>query len=398
MSEDLFASQLEAPEPKSLIGIVPNALHQRGKSVLAFKEFDLAVVEFDDQGLCHERAQMLRITEKLDALAAADEDAILVIYVHGWKHDARSDDSDLRVFATILDQLAYYEIKQAEQQSPPQTPRRVLGVFAAWRGMSLYDNWLHWLENITFWTRQAAALRVSAGSVRELFGHARNYRRNRRKGGRAILAIAGHSFGGKIVYSALEQSLIEAASTPAGKVAPSFADLVLLINPATGSINYLPIKALVDERSNAAAQLPVFVCATAMNDWATSYAFPVGNLFSIITQSWKGPREKEARWYTIGHNPSLKTAEIVGATTDGKPDYTLLPPAPKDKKTANPFWVLQASPDVIDGHGGITQAPFLKFAADLLFAHSDHSAARQADVALHEEAHDRLDLKGFGLP
>jgi len=99
MSEDVFASHLKAPEPKSLIGIVPNALHQKGESVFAFKGFELAVVEFDDQGLCHERGQMLRIAENLDALAAADEDAILIIYVHGWKHDARSDDSDLRVFA-----------------------------------------------------------------------------------------------------------------------------------------------------------------------------------------------------------------------------------------------------------------------------------------------------------
>jgi hypothetical protein len=279
LSEDVIASHLKAPEPKSLIGIVPNALHQKGESVFAF--------EFDDQGLCHERGQMLRIAENLDALAAADEDAILVIYVHGSKHDARSDDSDLRVFASILDQLAYYEIKQAEQQSPPQTPRRVLGVFAAWRGMS---DWLHWLENITYWTRQAAALRVSAGSVRQLFGRARSCRRNRRTGGRAILAIVGHSFGGKIVYSALEQSLIEAASTPAGKVAPSFADLVLLINPAVGSINYLPIKVVVDERSDA--QLPVIVCAPRGMTWRHATPFRSAIPFRSLLKTGKGRATK----------------------------------------------------------------------------------------------------------
>ncbi len=395
MSKDYFASQLAPLEPKSLIGLVPNEPHQRDKSIFAFTGFDLAVVEFDDQGLCHDREQMRRVADRLDALAAADEDAIIVVYVHGWKHDARSDDSDLKTFAGILAQLAHYEIGQAETQTPPQRPRPVLGIFAAWRGLSFYDDWRHWLENVTFWTRQAAAQRVSAGSARELFGHAHDYRRKRRrKTDRAVLAIVGHSFGGKIVYSALEQSLIEAASTPAGKIAPSFADLVLLINPAIGSINYLPIKALLDERRGAAPQLPVFVCATAKNDLATLCAFPVGNLFSIATQSWKGPPEKEARWYTIGHNPSVKTHDIVGATEDGKPDYELRPPVSKNKKTDNPFWVVQASPEVINRHGGITLTPFLKFAADLLFAHSDHSAARAPNVALHEEAHDLVNPAG----
>ena len=43
--------------------------------------------------------------------------------------------------------------------------------------------------------------------------------------------IVGHSFGGMIVFSALAQSLIEAASAPVGRLTPGFADLVLLVNP-----------------------------------------------------------------------------------------------------------------------------------------------------------------------
>jgi hypothetical protein len=50
-----------------------------------------------------------------------------------------------------------------------------------------------------------------------------------------LLVIVGHSFGGMIVYSALAQSLIEAASTNKPHISTRFADLVLLVNPGLGS-------------------------------------------------------------------------------------------------------------------------------------------------------------------
>jgi hypothetical protein len=82
------------------------------------------------------------------------------------------------------------------------------------------------------------------------------------------------------VYSALAQSLIEATSVPADEVTPRFADLVLLVNPAIERARYLPIYDLAQVRTFAgrsSAQPPVFICATATNDWATGLALPIGN-------------------------------------------------------------------------------------------------------------------------
>jgi alpha-beta hydrolase superfamily lysophospholipase len=146
--------------------------------------------------------------------------------------------------------------------------------------MSLYDRY-GVLENLTFWDRQDAGRRIAVGSVRELFGRFRHYRNRRRDMGSApLLIIVGHSFGGMVVYSALAQSLIEAASTITPHVSTRFADLVLLANPAFEAARYLPIYDLLKERMEAnrvVEQPPVFVCATATNDWATGIAFPIGN-------------------------------------------------------------------------------------------------------------------------
>lgn len=82
------------------------------------------------------------------------------------------------------------------------------------------------------------------------------------------------------MHCALAQSLIEAASVPADEVTPRFADLVLLVNLAIERARYLPIYDLAQVWTFAgriSAQPPVFICATATDDWATRLALPIGN-------------------------------------------------------------------------------------------------------------------------
>ena len=61
--------------------------------------------------------------------------------------------------------------------------------------------------------------------------------------------------------------------------------------------------------------------------------------------------------------PSFRTHALAGPTAD-KP-FVLDPPDAQ----ANPFWVVGAAKEVIDGHGGIWQTPFLQFIASLVFQH-----------------------------
>ena len=212
---------------------------------------------------------------------------------------------------------------------------------------------------------------MSTGSVRELFGRLRHYR-NRRKdaGGAPLVVIVGHSFGGMIVYSALAQSLIEAASGPNGEVAPRFADLVLLVNPAVEAARYLPIYDLAHARTAWKArtvQPPVFICATAKNDWATGWAFPIGNAFSFVTESWRGGQERQAMVNTMGHLPWMQTHRLESRADA----YAISESVPH--ANANPFWVVQAAPSVINGHNGIFMPPFLRFVADQVFRHVQYS-------------------------
>jgi hypothetical protein len=364
--------ELATVKPRRFIGVAPNAAHQAPRGLFARKSHELAIVEFDDQGRCYDRRQMDAVAGRLADLA--ERDVIIVVFVHGWKHDARTDDSNLSAFEDVLDQTVRQE---ADHTAGKGAPRPVLGVFVGWRGLSLYDRF-GILDNVTFWDRQQAGQRVAVGSVRELFGRFRHYRNHRKDaGGAPLVVIAGHSFGGMIVYSALAQSLIEAASTTAAEVTSRFADLVLLVNPAFEAARYLPIYDLVRERMSRKVgndQPPVFVCATAQNDWATGLAFPIGSALSYLTERWRGVQERQAMVNTIGHLPWLKTHDLAGDDSDFGFKLTNVGQA----GSRNPFWVVQATPTVINGHNDIFLAPFLKFVACLVFRHVEYSRSGSA--------------------
>jgi hypothetical protein len=355
-------------EPQKLAGTMPNAQHQTFHGFMTGAPYELAIVEFDDQGRCYDRGQMDAVAQRFDALAPEGapqgQDVILVAFVHGWKHDARSDDDNLSAFRLLLNKTVDHE---KATTAPGAQPRPVLGVFVGWRGLSefgLGDA----IANATFWGRQAAGQRVAVGSVRELFGRLRHYRNRRRKeGGAPLLVIVGHSFGGMIVYSALAQSLIQAASAPVGKVTPEFADLVLLVNPAIEGARYLAIYDLVTSaafKDRTTKQLPIFICAQADNDQAVGMVFPIGSAGHALDEATIGDLEKECVTHALGFVPSFRTHALAGPT--GNEPFVLAPPGSAE---ANPFWMMGAAKEVIDGHGGIWQAPFLLFIASLVFQH-----------------------------
>src|SRR5580692_11599034 len=283
-------------EPRKSLGIMPNRQHQTFHGFMKGAAYELAVVEFDDQGRCYDRGQMDAVAQRLEGLApdnaTTGEDVILVTFVHGWQHNASSDDDNLTAFRALLTKTVEYETLTT---APGAKPRPVLGVYVGWRGLSDYGLG-DVVADATFWDRQAAGQRVAVGSVRELFGRLRHYRnRQQQRGGNPLLVIVGHSFGGMIVFSALAQSLIQAASAPVGRVTPEFADLVLLVNPAIEGARYIPIYDLVTSaafRARTTQQLPVFICAQANNDQPVGLVFPLGNAGHAITEATIGDLEK----------------------------------------------------------------------------------------------------------
>jgi len=335
----------------------------------------LMIVEFDDQGLCFDRGWRAKVEAALAALRACQP--IILVFVHGWRHNADQIDDNLRSFEGLLTHTAAAE---------GDGGRPVLGVFVAWRGLSRKGNDL-W-EMSSFWDRQQAAERVAHGSARELLGRLKVFRNTE---GAAKLIIIGHSFGGLIVYTAIAQSLIEAAASQQ-HVTPSYGDLVLLVNPAFTAVSYLPIHEIVcSGKTFTNIQPPVFVSVTADNDEATGMAFPLANASRKLTEATRGALEAETLIRTMGHVRALLThrlsvpeknapaTEQAGSTRERFSRLTQQ--AQQDSfgpvtvsrlivsHPESPFWVASASKQVINGHNGIFTEPFEAFVRKLVEAH-----------------------------
>jgi pimeloyl-ACP methyl ester carboxylesterase len=375
-------------------GIVANKRHREshllGPVPGAGPECNLLVLEFDDQGLWFDHASPRALNDALAALQGRNP--VLIVFTHGWQHNAAAEDSNLQAFSKLLAKAAEDGARQAAAHAAPARP--ILGIFLSWRGLSRTGN-IVW-QNSSFWDRQQAAHRVALGSPREALEILRAFRNGDGAAPQATLLIVGHSFGGAVIFAAVAQSLIAAALAP-GDTVPSFGDLVLLVNPAFSAVSYLPIQSIISRRNFPGGQLPVFVSVTADNDWATGYLFPLGNLYRIPTEATRTVQERTALIRTMGHIASLRTHRLsaVGVSHSGLAAAVAWQPEHERERasmrqltaagatqsfgpvkveslaghSSSPFWVASATRQVIDGHNGIFQIPFEQFVRALLAAH-----------------------------
>ena len=339
--------------------------------------YSLHFTEFDDQGWPYPAEPAVRygVAGKQSELffdhlrgLLGDKDARLsvVVFVHGWKHDADGDDGNVRAFRRLLASL-----DELERQTP--CGRTVVGLYVGWRGsgLGLPDPF----ENLSFYSRKNAAQKVAQGNVRVVFSKLRALQdaanagwiaqvkstvAERRKAlaaqslrgagplpagaapppepvdtceRRMRLTIAGHSFGGLIVYTALSQALIkdvvelrqaEEVAAVDGRPRPPLereGDLVVVINPAIEATRYDPLHRAATEARLPHWHPPLFVAVTSTDDQATRRFFPLGRALSTLWERYpEGSKaaEKDANLHAFGQSDAYLSHDLV-ALPDGAP-------------------------------------------------------------------------------
>ncbi|WP_158933149.1 hypothetical protein [Acidisphaera sp. S103] len=112
------------------IGIAPDASRYvpHGKPFNG-GNYTRLVVEFDDQGASYHAHQMEWIDEQLSALAGRQP--VIIVFVHGWKHNARPRDPNLLAIDKVLKQTA-------DAEAAVGLNRPVIGIFVGWRSLSVW--------------------------------------------------------------------------------------------------------------------------------------------------------------------------------------------------------------------------------------------------------------------
>ncbi len=361
-------------------------------------------IEFDDQGALWRPEQLGRTLQAIRDFG--HQHVIVVTFIHGWKHNASPNDDNLLAFEAQLQRRAELERYWAASLNLP--PRPLLGVYVGWRGASwTLDPW-GITQNLTFWSRKAAAFRVASPPLTDaIFSIARV---TKEENPESQVVMIGHSFGGAILEKAMAQALVALVNQPNGTDFRPPVDLAVMVNPASSALDTALLvdtfmrRELYATRTTGHTRLvspdsigvPLLVSITARNDWATGWAFPIGQTPLSITKAFThliadGPGERFLYRHTGGHTSFLFNVQLTETSDPNAPYSFSAGPNKRYRLTRkwgswnkSPYWVLDAPADVIDGHNGIFNDVF----GDLLETILDAGllSPREGAVATHVQA------------
>jgi len=295
------------------------------------ESFTVAVIELSDDGHIKDIGQrdavfreLKRVARGGDAASSGSPGAVVVTFVHGWHHRAKVCDENLSCFRRTMEGLVMN--KGARTNTGP-----VFGIYIGWRGESARR-----ATALTFYNRKATAQHVGSLGGSEVLLELNQIQKELDRevrtatGGEHYLNMVtvGHSFGGALVYSAVESLKVGEYGAKEGNdkhgvgfpssvcqgikpVREGIGDLVILVNPAFEARRYRYFaEDLTEAGSYAEAQRPVLLTVASTADQAVGTAFPAGRFLWLLWHpaAWSRAREE---LIGLGHYAPYTTHHLI---------------------------------------------------------------------------------------
>jgi hypothetical protein len=310
-------------------------------------QFSVGTIELSDDGHVKDDDQEAQILADIDRVADVGRGLVLVTFVHGWHHRPKVCDNNIACFRKVL-----YALSISEQ-------RPVYGVYIGWRGDSIKGKYpkTSFLSALSFYERKSTAHHIGHEGGRELLQklneHYKNLNdkyRTKDEAHPVTMVTVGHSFGGALVYSAVEATLVrELKRREANRLAtdhivgrpaeggqplpirPGIGDLVVLLNPAFEARRYsIFAEDLKEGKSHYRNdQLPVLLTVASEGDNAVGMAFPAGRTLYFLLHPWRYRGMEDI--IGQGHYDPQTTHNLVLTDANG----TEINPKPDEKITTH---------------------------------------------------------------
>ncbi len=281
------------------------------------RHYQLAFIEFDEFGDYWNADQVHdahRMISKGDGRVP-----LMILFIHGWKHNASENDTNVRGFTALLEQIGQREKKFGQ---------RVCGVYIGWRRLSATTEVV---KEFSIWDRKRVAAQVAGVPLTSTVLSLANAARA--ANGQSVLI--GHSLGARVLERTVAQAIIGQAaiksiesqgsheasdSTKQRKLtwnAEWPVRLVILLNSASESVYSRQLKLALSRWGD---NPPAIVAITSETDWATGSVFPIamglerlgkppGRNYRVKTDESVSPRPNESQEIylrtTAGHNPFM---------------------------------------------------------------------------------------------
>ncbi|MEM6484674.1 MAG: hypothetical protein AAF662_06795 [Pseudomonadota bacterium] len=263
----------------------------------------LTVYEFDDLGYIRDRDLYDRTMARLENIhLTADNGVIMVLFVHGWKHNADPDNENLKEFEKALVRLAEVETLRSGEKA-----KTVVGAFLGWRGLSATTPLM---KQLSFWNRKARAHRIGQNGASILLADLD--RINTRYGSNNTFVAIGHSFGGAILYEATQQRLLlDLVNKGDGKpVGRSIADSIILVNSAFEAARIHNLIELAKLQDFTDTQRVILMQFTSEGDTPTKTFFRWGRRLSQFFTDETSSKQEQENVTAVGHHQPFIDYEL----------------------------------------------------------------------------------------
>lgn len=213
--------------------------------------YDLNFLEFRKDGT-------LRSQEQFDTIKGqiALGTHLVVIYIHGWRHDAEKNDSDVLKFRMMLTYSAQF-LKQ-RQAAGSYEDMKVTGIYVGWPGQSRLDcSWkiCNILVAPSLFTRKPRSDRLGIPVVKKL-KEIEEILMQRADGSSNRMLVTGHSLGGNMLIRGINDLGYSETAIKThqhgNQLPPILGDLTVLFNPASEAENWIQIQRAVRDKMNLA--------------------------------------------------------------------------------------------------------------------------------------------------
>lgn len=283
---------------------------------LSFLEYDEIgkPVQSRADGTLLERSQIEVLFDHLARQKQAGRQNFVFVFVHGWRHDARIGDENVRNTRLMAAHLASF-LEQRCRNNNRYCGATVTAVFVGWRGARVDEQRLDWLfhgylsgltsaingvlASMTLFDRKPVSERIAPSVISALREIDRQIR-----GGvdphvdwftAPRLVVVGHSLGGNLLATGLKDIMIGIvdknldtlqrpgeglrAPMPRPVIKSPLGDLVVLLNPAAEAEKWFAIQRAFYRRINAPVdsldvqnayslhQPPIYISLTAARAW-----------------------------------------------------------------------------------------------------------------------------------
>lgn len=362
--------------------------------------YTLAFIEFDDEGELWSPKQRESVVDLIKRKNETEAGVVLFVFFHGWNNNASEKDEQnkkqvLYGFKDFMSKVAY-SVRDFYSERPPGGGEslplpHVVAVYIGWRGRSAHQPF----KAFTFYSRRKAAGRIASGpTVSEVLLDLIN---TAKENPDSKTIVIGHSFGAMLLEQAIAQILVgEVMTSDEGDTLEVPIDLVLLFNEAAPALLARQLVEVfarhrikvyqVDYVGNR-AERPLLISITSTADWATRFAYPIGNAFGAAFRRFRkygsehcspgAASQKEYYKRTAGHVPALHTHIVTAkplpkgaqpaegvhiefdadsgrrtVSFDGEKNNYTIRPSPRSFNDT-PYWIMQVPASMSNSHNDI---------------------------------------------